>query len=548
MFTNEYVAHDDIIKFKLDELINKYQNTTASYEHHWIVNRQTQSWLIPIKQLNNYETLWIFHYNDTNIEVKLYKAEDGWDLTSIAQNPFNNQEIIHSLREALKVLDNTNIIYSTKKEISVEEDNTPKVNIKKTVRRKINYLDILTAMIVAIIIFFMVNDYNFTSRDKNDDNKTATKVQTVQSKYNICIARFGGIYLSNSKDLREQTEVVKSYKQITTCNVDKYGNLYWIDRTNEGLYKANIDGTNAKKIMTLPILATGLAIDNIHERVFSAQWNPKKKHHEIVYSDLSGNNKTILFSNRELLRSVGGMFYDYVQDRLYVSDLTKKQIISIDVKTKKLTKIAYSNRPEDIVIDYKNKRIIWADSNVYSANLDGSDKKILISSNGEKRTSGTLTIDTINNHLIYGYRVNISGSDYRQNNKQIIEIANLDGTQRSKLTNSPFKSLSFFNNNFIVSGKTMANREVVVQNQDNSQNIPNLKSCFACHGKDWSQPALGKSLIVKNMSKKNIARALKGYKNGTYGGPLKAVMKGQVARYTDKELDAIAQAIKHHNN
>jgi cytochrome c553 len=54
---------------------------------------------------------------------------------------------------------------------------------------------------------------------------------------------------------------------------------------------------------------------------------------------------------------------------------------------------------------------------------------------------------------------------------------------------------------------------------------------------------LGKSKIVKNMPRASIVKALKGYKKGTYGGDMKLLMKGQIARFSDAELEAIAEVI-----
>jgi len=71
----------------------------------------------------------------------------------------------------------------------------------------------------------------------------------------------------------------------------------------------------------------------------------------------------------------------------------------------------------------------------------------------------------------------------------------------------------------------------------------NGKACSACHGADWSKHAMGKSKVVSEMTHADIAAALKGYKAGTYGGPMKGVMKGQVARYSDADLEAFAQTI-----
>jgi cytochrome c-type protein NapB len=71
----------------------------------------------------------------------------------------------------------------------------------------------------------------------------------------------------------------------------------------------------------------------------------------------------------------------------------------------------------------------------------------------------------------------------------------------------------------------------------------NGKACAACHGANFEKHAMGKSKIVKDMTHAEIATALKGYKAGTFGGPMKGVMKGQVARYSDADLEAFAQTI-----
>ncbi len=71
----------------------------------------------------------------------------------------------------------------------------------------------------------------------------------------------------------------------------------------------------------------------------------------------------------------------------------------------------------------------------------------------------------------------------------------------------------------------------------------NAGACQGCHGADWAKPALGKSKNVAEMTHADIAAALKGYKDGSYGGPMKGLMKGQVAKYSDADLDAFSQTI-----
>ena len=64
----------------------------------------------------------------------------------------------------------------------------------------------------------------------------------------------------------------------------------------------------------------------------------------------------------------------------------------------------------------------------------------------------------------------------------------------------------------------------------------NLASCKGCHGQNFEKKALGKSKVVSEMTKQEVSDAMVGYKNGTYGGPMKGLMKGQAAKYTEEEL------------
>ena len=67
--------------------------------------------------------------------------------------------------------------------------------------------------------------------------------------------------------------------------------------------------------------------------------------------------------------------------------------------------------------------------------------------------------------------------------------------------------------------------------------------CVGCHGASGEKAAMGKSKIIKDMTKVEFVDALKGYKAGTYGGPLKALMKGQVAAMDEATMQAIANKI-----
>ncbi len=67
--------------------------------------------------------------------------------------------------------------------------------------------------------------------------------------------------------------------------------------------------------------------------------------------------------------------------------------------------------------------------------------------------------------------------------------------------------------------------------------------CAGCHGKDFEKKALNVSKIVKDLSKEDIVKALKGYKDGSYGGAMKTVMQGQAKKLSDEDITAIATQI-----
>ena len=77
----------------------------------------------------------------------------------------------------------------------------------------------------------------------------------------------------------------------------------------------------------------------------------------------------------------------------------------------------------------------------------------------------------------------------------------------------------------------------------NASANPLYSKCVACHGAEGEKAALGKSHIIKDMSKADFVAALKGYKDGSYGREQKAMMKAQVATLSDAQIEEIASFI-----
>ena len=68
-------------------------------------------------------------------------------------------------------------------------------------------------------------------------------------------------------------------------------------------------------------------------------------------------------------------------------------------------------------------------------------------------------------------------------------------------------------------------------------------TCISCHGQNGEKKALGKSNVIKGLKKDVILHALKGYKNGTYGGVMKGIMTAQVSSKSNKELEILSEYI-----
>ena len=68
-----------------------------------------------------------------------------------------------------------------------------------------------------------------------------------------------------------------------------------------------------------------------------------------------------------------------------------------------------------------------------------------------------------------------------------------------------------------------------------------FKACSGCHGSHGERKAMGKSHIIKGWDVAKVTHALHGYKDGTYGGSMKGIMKGQASKLDDAKIEAIGK-------
>jgi cytochrome c553 len=68
--------------------------------------------------------------------------------------------------------------------------------------------------------------------------------------------------------------------------------------------------------------------------------------------------------------------------------------------------------------------------------------------------------------------------------------------------------------------------------------------CVGCHGAHGERAFASTPTRVPNkLSKADVKKSLHGYKDGSYGGAMKNLMKGQAASLTDAQIDEIANYI-----
>ena len=84
-------------------------------------------------------------------------------------------------------------------------------------------------------------------------------------------------------------------------------------------------------------------------------------------------------------------------------------------------------------------------------------------------------------------------------------------------------------------------KKIVVKSEKTAAQL--YGACIGCHGANANKKALGKSAVIKAWDESKIKNALNGYKNGTYGGSMKGIMKGQVSKLSSDDISKLASYI-----
>ena len=137
---------------------------------------------------------------------------------------------------------------------------------------------------------------------------------------------------------------------------------------------------------------------------------------------------------------------------------------------------------------------------------------------------------------LYGYKNGSKGGSMQEvMNKQI-----------SKFTDEEIEEII----TIITTGTIEKN--IHLDTNQTKKEVPNIEvhtdACISCHGVMFEKSAMGYSRIVNQMSKEDIIASINGYKNGTYGGRMKALMAGQATKLSSEEIEAFAEMIRNISN
>jgi len=181
---------------------------------------------------------------------------------------------------------------------------------------------------------------------------------------------------------------------VDDCAVDDRGNLYWTNRGKNGIFKANADGSNIRKIVSGLNTPIGLAIDETHQRIYWADWQTgNAQYGKIGYADLDGGNQKVIIDS---LRSGGKLLLNTAMNKLYIADLFGKEILQSDMEGNNLSTLTQSSQPEQMALDTATGKLYWtdvADDAIYAINLNGTNKQTLISFSDHSANPCAIALD-----------------------------------------------------------------------------------------------------------------------------------------------------------
>jgi len=279
-------------------------------------------------------------------------------------------------------------------------------------------------------------DDSATKKSNKYDVYYCTAVNISTTNGNTEESAIYGAYRESLNNFTKIINISGTNKFMDSCTVDDFGNLYWTDRSANGIFKSDAEGKHIEQIVFGLDTPYGLAIDENNKRLYWSNWihNNNPQSGEVGYCDLDGGNKKIIIT--EGLVSGGSLVV--ANDKLYISDFFGGQIMTTSLNGENLEKIADANQPSQIAFDYDNNKLIWsdiADDKISSIDLITLQTTDLIVFDDIFANPKALAIDKINNKILFINPVLNNGVG--QNPSSQLHSADLDGNNINIFSNLP---------------------------------------------------------------------------------------------------------------
>lgn len=94
-----------------------------------------------------------------------------------------------------------------------------------------------------------------------------------------------------------------------------------------------------------------------------------------------------------------------------------------------------------------------------------------------------------------------------------------------------------------INAKTQTMQTIAKQSYTPNTSTLYTNQCSSCHGAKAEKSALNASENISQWDAKKIESALQGYKDGTFGGKMKAIMQAQVKPISDEDIKLLSDYI-----
>jgi DNA-binding beta-propeller fold protein YncE len=212
--------------------------------------------------------------------------------------------------------------------------------------------------------------------------------------------------------VQDEKGVMSAYK-MASDTAAKHWRLYWIERANHLIRRAELDGSKPQNVYSTGVSTqpTAIAIDAVNRKIYYTQVTAPQT---ISRIEFDGTNRVDLITSN--LTTPRGIALDTLHGKVYWADFAKDKIYSAplstvngDANTFAILTLAAGSSPNSIVLDVAANKMYWTEEGgtgrICSASMDGSNLQTVDDVDVTKPVA--LSIDTVNGWLYFTDRISL---------------------------------------------------------------------------------------------------------------------------------------------